>query len=170
MLCINELYNFQTTQEIKINPNELKIIILIILLLIFGCKKKDISESCQEPSQNMAGIWKGSWKLPPDPPYNNQTGQICSKINQNGNLLNGKLYDMDNSSQFFDSIDIKGIICGSSLKLQTDTMTFIIKIVAKFNGSVINDSSYGTFKIYSENYESQDGTWWMKKDTANTCK
>ena len=76
MLCINELYNFQTTQEIKINPNELKIIILIILLLIFGCKKKDISESCQEPSQNMAGIWKGSWKLPPDPPYNNQTGQI----------------------------------------------------------------------------------------------
>jgi hypothetical protein len=78
---------------------------------------------------------------------------------------------MDNSSQFFDSVDIKGTICGSSLKLQTDTMTFIIKVVAKFSGSVINDSSYGTFRIYSDNnYESQDGTWWMKKDTANACK
>ena len=144
---------------------------LITFLLMLGCKKKDISESCQEPSQNMTGVWKGSWKLPPDPPYNSQTGQICSKINQNGNLINGKLYDMDNSSQFFDSIDIKGTICGSSLKLQTDTITFIVKIFAKFVGSAINDSSYGTFRIYSENnYESQDGTWWMKKDTANACK
>jgi len=148
--------------------------ILIILILIFiSCKKKTENlGSCEQPSTNLTGIWKGSWKLPPDPPYNSQTGQICAKINQIGTSINGKLYDEDNSSQFFDSVDIKGYICGSNVQLQTDTMTYIIKVIAKFNGDVINDSAGGTFKIYSpeNNYESQDGQWFMKRDTSTSCK
>ncbi|MEO0202763.1 MAG: hypothetical protein ABIL37_03450 [candidate division WOR-3 bacterium] len=149
-----------------------KFIFVIFLILVFGCKKKsDVSSSCEEPVTNLTGVWKGQWKLPPDPPYNSQTGQICAKMNQNGNVVTGKLYDTDNSSQFFDSINVKGTICGSNLKLQTDTMTFIIRVIAKFSGILINDSASGTFKMYSpeNNYESQDGEWWMKRDSALFC-
>jgi hypothetical protein len=146
-------------------------ILLFSLILVVSCKKKEVSSSCEQPITDLTGVWKGQWTLPPDPPYNSQTGQICAKMSQNGNIINGKLYDMDNSSQFFDSTDIKGTICGSYVQLQTDTMTYFIKIIAKFKGNVVNDSSGGTFKIYApeNNIESQDGNWWMKRDSALSC-
>lgn len=152
----------------------IRILLISSIFLINSCKKKSETGSfCEQPVTNLSGIWKGSWVLPPDPPYNSQTGQICTRIVQNGSLINGKLYDMDNSSQFFDSVDIKGTICGSVVDLRTDTMVyFSIKILAKFNGNVVLDSSGGIFKIQApqNNYESSDGTWWMKRDASTSCK
>ncbi|MCS7245152.1 MAG: hypothetical protein RMJ38_03390 [candidate division WOR-3 bacterium] len=151
-----------------------RILFVSLFFLMISCKKKsETSSSCEQPATNLSGIWKGSWVLPPDPPYNSQTGQICTRIVQTGSLIDGKLYDMDNSSQFFDSVDIKGNICGSVVNLRTDTMVYFnIKIIAKFNGNVVYDTSGGTFKIQApqNNYESSDGTWWMKRDTAASCK